>query len=440
MMMVLLTFSTGEQINRSFADGGNRFDIVIGARGGDTQVVLNALFFSENPSGVIPFEIVGLMEREYGTEGVKRAGAMRRMVPLAMGDSVRGHRIVGTTNDYFEDREIRNGRLFSEEYTAGQGEAILGHNTARRLGLGLGDTFFGAHDIVDGDGGHGHDGHGTFPYTVVGILRRSGTSDDDVAFCRIEAVWEIHGFCVGDCNGSCGDGEGNGEDEDCVAPIVAVLIQSSDLMSMSAILSDPHFSGGPVRPRAPDPDEDNYAEKQEAYLVALEAYLQSLEQYENGPYRELFREAKVISTREVVRNVMSLFGSAQTAIIAILVMVIVITFNMLFLAMFTAASEKQKDFAILRALGANKSRIFLTIVLEAVFIALTGIFAGFLLSKAGLSLAGIFVRGLFGLRLSPFTFFLAELWIMLAGLGIAVIAAVIPAIKVYRTEPSKYLC
>ena len=115
------------------------------------------------------------------------------------------------------------------------------------------------------------------------------------------------------------------------------------------------------------------------------------------------------------------------------------SFNMLFLAMFTSANERKREVAILRALGSNRRKILFTILLETVVIMTISSIVGYLLSFAGLAIVGGLFSKMMGVSVSAVFFCVEQLYIILGGFAVALIATLIPALTVYRTEPSKYL-
>lgn len=149
----------------------SRWSLVIAAEGSDVQVALAALFFLEPPSGNVPRAV---LEEAAAAPGVAAA------IPIGLGDSVRGRRIVGTVPAYLEDLPLSAGRRWEGPF-----EAVVGAGLARDFPPGA--AFVSAHGVVGGDA------HPEHPYRVVGVLAPTGGPDDVAVFTSIESVWEVHG-------------------------------------------------------------------------------------------------------------------------------------------------------------------------------------------------------------------------------------------------------
>lgn len=155
--------------------GGNKADIVIGAKGSPLQLVLSTLYHIDIPPGNIDGDE---MQRWQKHKSVKMA------VPLALGDNMAGYRIVGTTQDYLTlyNARVTTGLIWQKPF-----DAVIGAGVAGNLSLDIGARFTGAHGL--GPGGHAHkDDH----YTVTGILAPTGTVIDRLILTPIETVQDIH--------------------------------------------------------------------------------------------------------------------------------------------------------------------------------------------------------------------------------------------------------
>ena len=150
---------------------------MIGAKGSPLQLVLASIYHVDFPTGNIP---LAEAERWAGHPLVAEA------IPLALGDSLAGFRIVGTEPAYAAHygAELAAGRLWQEPF-----EATLGATVAARTGLEVGDRFVGSHGLAAG-------GPRAWraPYTVVGVLEPTASVLDRVVLTPIESVWLVHGM------------------------------------------------------------------------------------------------------------------------------------------------------------------------------------------------------------------------------------------------------
>jgi putative ABC transport system permease protein len=164
-----------QQIEERMGRDGRGIDMVAGAKGSPMQLVLSAVFHLDAPAGNIPLE---------DATALARHRMVKRAIPLALGDSYKGFRIVGTNHDYpaHYGARLAEGSLWAKPM-----QAVLGAEAARATGLRLGAEFAGAHGL--GQGGEEHEEE---PYHVVGVLAPTGTVIDRVVLTSVESVWEVH--------------------------------------------------------------------------------------------------------------------------------------------------------------------------------------------------------------------------------------------------------
>ena len=172
--ITLLLLATAQLEERMGRDARG-IDLVAGAKGSPMQLVLSAVFHLDAPTGNIPLA---------DALALARNPAVKKAIPLALGDSFQGHRIVGTNHDYpaHYGARIATGRLWVAPM-----EAVLGAEVAAKTRLAVGATFTGAHGLAEGG-----DAHAEEPFKVVGVLAPSGSVLDRLVLTSVESVWEIH--------------------------------------------------------------------------------------------------------------------------------------------------------------------------------------------------------------------------------------------------------
>lgn len=182
--LLLTVWMVRVEARRAFLASTNTFDAVLGARGSKLQLVLNALYHMEASPG-------NLSAEDYAF--IKKHPAIKRAIPIAVGDNLRGWRIVGTIPELFSQVEYQPGRTFGTGmsgriFNEGTREAVLGSVAASALGLTVGDTFQPYHGIVF-DERNRHDEL----YTIVGVLAASGTPADRAIWIPIAGVQTMAG-------------------------------------------------------------------------------------------------------------------------------------------------------------------------------------------------------------------------------------------------------
>jgi putative ABC transport system permease protein len=168
------------------ARAADPFDIVVGARGSQTQLVLSSVYLQPGALELVSGEVV---DRLMGERGVTWAA------PLAFGDSYRGAPVIGTTAAFLTRagaRRLAQGRAF-----AARDEAVVGADVA----LALGARFTPAHGEASGGAERDLARHGGVEYRVVGVAPSTGTPWDRAILVPIEAVWRVHARPTGHANG-----------------------------------------------------------------------------------------------------------------------------------------------------------------------------------------------------------------------------------------------
>jgi putative ABC transport system permease protein len=151
------------QIGDSLLRDARGIDLVVGAKGSPMQLILSGIYQLDAPTGNIPLK---------SAEELARNRLIRRVIPISLGDSFRGFRIVGTSPDYID---LYEGKFDSGGIWRDKMQAVLGSSVAAHSGLGVGSTFVGSHGLVEGGPIHGDS-----VYMVVGVLARAGTAERKV--------------------------------------------------------------------------------------------------------------------------------------------------------------------------------------------------------------------------------------------------------------------
>ncbi|MFD1776537.1 ABC transporter permease [Paenibacillus rhizophilus] len=358
-----------DSVEQGAEKGYGPFDLVVGAQGSETQLVLNTFYHIGAPTGNIP---VNVLEQAQRDSGVDKAYAM------TTGDNYNGFPVVGIDPEYFltryGDRKMKEGALYSKT-----GEAVVGSHVAQTLGLHVGDTFTGAHGLVDEEGAENHAGEGdaeehsheSFSYTVAGILPTLNTPDDRAVFTTVDYAWAVH--------------ELQGEDRE----ITAVLVKPSTLLGAHNLKQTLDGSGG----------------VQAAYTSKA--------------------VSDVVDAVDQGSRLVSLLAGLCVLLAAITIL----------LSLIAAAGERTKDAGLLRLLGKPKSYVWMSLISEGLILTLTGLAAGFL---AGHLAALIFKEMLYakaGVRLNPYLWNADHGWIAAGTIAIGMLASLIPAFRMYRLQP-----
>uniref|UniRef100_UPI000A41B3F1 ABC transporter permease n=1 Tax=Blastomonas sp. CCH1-A6 TaxID=1768762 RepID=UPI000A41B3F1 len=295
---------------------------------------------------------------------------------------------------------VAQGRSFARP-----AEAVLGAEVARRTGARLGQKFIGSHGLVTGEeDGQGHD-HA--PFETVGILAPSGTVLDRLILTSVESVWDVHGIEHEDHDeaGHDHDEKHVGHDHDAES---AQHDEHHEDAAMPGI--EPEITALLVRYRNASaamrlPSQINRQSALQAAAPAAEA-------------------ARLLGLFGSIIEGARLFGwlLALSAGLS------------LFVALWNATRAREGDLALLRVMGARPSTVFGTILIEGLLIAAIGALGGIAAAHGLIALASASFPTLDELGLSAMRFLPGEGVILIAALAIGLIAALIPAIRIFRVD------
>lgn len=169
----ILAYNISKQVDNGIKSTAAYYDMIIGPSGSSTQLAMNTMFFTDTPLGTISYDYVERLEADM---------RVNKVVPFTMGDSYNGAKIVGTTPDFLEGKDVKTGEMFSEAF-----EAVIGSAVAKKYNLTIGSSLITSHGISEGG-----TTHEATPLKVVGILGETKTAYDNVIFTSCETVWAVH--------------------------------------------------------------------------------------------------------------------------------------------------------------------------------------------------------------------------------------------------------
>lgn len=359
--VVIVTLVTKQAEARMVRDAAG-VDLVVGAKGSPLQLVLAGVYHLDVPPGNVP--LASLAEL--------RANRMvAQAIPLSLGDSFRGFRIVGTEPAYLarHGAALARGRAFE-----GPMQAVLGARVAAEAGLDLGARFLGSHGLAPGG-----PEHGDHPYEVVGVLAPTGGTIDRLILTPLESIWLAH------------EGEPADEEERRILEgereITLALVRYASPLAAATL------------PRA-----INASDRLQAASPAFES-------------ARLFRLVGV--GVEGLRA----FGALLLGLAALSV----------FVALFQALSDRRRELALMRLLGASPARLFALLLAEGLLLTAIGVIVGLALGHGAVEVAGRWLDARGDLALTGADFDAIE-WAYAAGaLALGGVAALVPAWLAART-------
>ena len=328
----------------SFADTISGTDLIVGARSGGVQLLLYSVFRVGNATNNVTWE---------SYQDIVARDEVAWSVPMSLGDSHRGFRVLGTTTAFFDRYKYRGGR--SIELADGRAfddlfDAVVGSDVAARLGYSTGDEIVVAHGLAS------FTEHDDKPFRISGILDKTGTPVDRTVFVSLEAIEAIHI-----------DWQGGGR-------------------SQTTVSAD-EVRGMELQPKAIT-----------AALIGVDSRLQvfGLQRWVNE-YRE--EPLLAILPGVALGELWGITGVAETALTAVSAMVVVTALLGMAAMIFSGLNERRREMAILRVVGARPWMIMALLTLEAALMCVAAVLFGIAMLYAGLYLARPYIDAAYGLYL-----------------------------------------
>lgn len=362
--LLLLATTQLDQRMRRDAQG---IDLVIGAKGSPLQIILSAIYHLDVPTGNIAYR---------QAKEIAAHRAVKKTIPLALGDSYRGFRIAGTNHDYVAlyGATLAAGRLWEKPL-----EAVIGAEVAARTGHGLGATFAGAHGL--GDGGDAHEGT---DYTVVGVLAPSGTVLDRLVLTSVETVWAVHAQHLG----------------------------IHDIANAAAQMKD---------------EEKEYTALLVQYASPIAAAI--LPRYVNNN-----SDMQAASPAYETARLFSIIGVGADVLRGFALVLVFSAALSVFIALYNALEERRYDLAIMRTLGASPSRLMALLLGEGMLLAGVGGLCGITLGHVFAELTGMAMRAAQQGTITGWIWLPEEFIVLVLSVLVGALAAVVPAWRAYRTD------
>jgi putative ABC transport system permease protein len=376
-------------------------DTIVGAKGDGLQLSLNTLYHMGLSAGNI--SLASFQE-------INNLDGVAWSIPVALGDSYRGHRIVGVSSEFFErvmvgenqNLDFAQGEAFKhttpefvdahhELFSGGDHshdhhqlhnnvfKAVLGADVARSLNLSVGDVIVPSHGVESAT-----EQHGDAKSEVVGVLLATGTPIDRAIYIPILAYYLMEGHGVED-----------GPE----------FVGARDARGLSAI------------------------------MMSTKA----------GFYRQqIFRtvnnrlDAMAIFPSVEMRKLFDIIGSGDLILRTISLMVVVVALIGILVSIYNTMGSRRKEFAVLRAMGASRKAVLRIVSLESAAIAGGGAVLGLVFAALTIGVLSSQIHAFSGVSLN-ISAGVPELFIFIGVTVAGAIAGLVPALEAYRTDAATQL-
>ncbi len=352
------------QITKAFERDLAGIDVVVGAKGSPMQLILSGVFHLDVPTGNVPLAAV---------KALAQHPQVAKLIPISLGDSFRGFRIVGSTPDYITHYQasFAQGGLWSAPM-----QAVIGAQVAAQGGLKVGDSFAGSHGL-----GGGGASHGQTPYVVSGVLAASGSVLDRLVLTALESVWQVHE----------GDTALDDEDRKVLEEEREVTLALIQYRTPLAAVTFPRFV--------------NTTTEMQAAAPALE-----------------------------ITRLLNMIGVGTDVLRALAGALLLTAGLSVFIALWSAVRERRADLALLRMLGAPPRKVAALLLCEALWLALLATVLGVLAGQGLVALLGWLLQLEKSVLIGALSWPLELVSVPVLAVGVALLSALLPAYEAYRVN------
>ena len=372
-------------VRTSFSSAVSGTDIIVGARGGSLQLLLYSIFRIGNATNNLSWESYNEFHND------KR---VKWTIPISLGDSHRGFRVLGTNQEYF--KHFRYGSKNKLEFSRGQSfskvfDVVIGSEVAIKLNYRLNEKIIIAH----GTGKKSFLKHDDRPFKVVGILKPTGTPVDQSLHVSLEGITAMHI-----------------DWESGAPPMEGESLSSADILKL-----------------------DLKPEEITSFLIGLKSKIHAFSlQRQINTFKE--EPLSAIMPGVALQELWNLLRTAEVGLRIITWFVLFAGLLGMMTSLLSGLNERRREMAILRSVGAGPGTISFLLIFEAIFLTLVGILFGLLFLYITLFVSQPLLEAYFGLFIPIQPPSVKDLIILGVIILNGMLMGLIPALRAYRQSLS----
>ncbi|QDT40266.1 ABC transporter permease YtrF precursor [Gimesia alba] len=408
-------------IDRMFNQTASGYDLIVGAQGSPLQLVLSTVFRVGAPIENLPYR--------YYTE-LKKDPRIEEAIPFAIGDVTQkgGFPIVGTIPRYFA-LEYVPGRHFrinkDGKFLPGTWDAVIGSVVAKQNNWKMGDEFQLIHGSAEA--GHVHDEK----FKIVGILAPTGTPNDRTVFVNLRGFYQVSGH--------------EKPLDEALKREAAFFGEKLDEEKLKALMKenaahDHHDHSGHDH-SGHDHEVPDAQKEVTAILVQMKG--DRLRGFTTIKFQSDLKEANQAQAVNPIQQIswlmQNIVGNVRTMLIVLTALIIAVSGVSIFVSIYNSMSDRKREIAIMRALGAGRTAVFTIILSESVLLCLGGGILGIILGHGLVFVAAPIIEARSGLLINPLAFSSLELILLPVLVVLASLVGFIPAMTAYRTDVASTL-
>lgn len=364
-----------------FTNTISKTDLIVGAKGGPLQLLLYTVFHIGNAVNNIRWSTY---------EELKGNRMVEWAIPISLGDSYKGHRVVATDENFFEHYRFRGDKKV--EFESGSiphetFDVVLGSEVAKKFKLKTGDPIVLSHGIQS----ESILSHDNTPFRIVGVLKSTQTPIDTAVFINLYGMEAMHiGWETGVPSGETIDAEKYKKENLQINQITSFMVK---LKSRIAVLK----------------------------------MRRDIDQYEKEPVMAII---PALSLQELWQTI----GHVEQILFLVSLCVLLVGVLSILISLYTSINERRREMAILRSLGASSRHVFTLLIYESSFLVFMGCLLGVASLYGMLYMVSPWLESNFSVYLEIQPLSKTE-WLYLLGIFIAgTLAGLIPAVKAYMNS------
>ncbi len=368
--IAVLAFNVASQVDEGITGNAGYYSVIIGPAGSNTQLAMNSMYFTDEPIGTIPYDVVTSLQQD---------SRVTKVVPFAMADNYNGYSVVGTSPEFLAEKRIAQGSMFDASDAM---QCVVGSNIARYNSLEVGDVIYTSHSAG------GTEVH-TKGITVVGILDVTHSSYDNVVFTQIKTLWDMHDH--GD-----EDAHEEGEEHHHHGTVCAVLVNTKN---------------------------PGYA------MQLVEEYNDKIFTAEDGDSCTL----QAIEPMAVVRNVLRDADDTKYIVFVLCAVILVMNIMIISIITLLNMYHSAKEISLMRLIGISMKKINLLYIIQNSVMGLCAVFLAFGVSRLCMLMMNDYVQSM-GVVLNMGKVYPMEFVILAAVFLISVLPTVIWTFAMSRRD------
>lgn len=415
-------------ITKMFSQSGTGYDLLVGPNGSAVQLVLSAVYRIDRPIDNLPWDFYELIRDDPRID---------MAVPIGFGDftEIGGFPIIGTTPQYFK-LDVVAGTPFQVRdpgnFLRSTWDAVIGSEVARQNAWDIGTQFKMIHGGRDAKEFHVHEEQ----FTVQGVLAPTGTPNDRTVFVHLDGFFQI---------------DGHEMDLDTAIPARAnfwnITVDQvrerykADLAAMAEEAAHDH--GGHDHGHAHV--VTTLQKEVSAILVTmatdpkskLPAQLQRATRSISfqSELKDKYAAAQAVSPVEPMRQLLdNLVGNVRLVLLYLTGLIVLVAGISILVSIYNSMSDRKREIAVMRALGARRETVFLIILAESLLLCVGGGLVGLALGHGIVLIAAPIVEARSGLLINPLAFDPWELVIIPVTIALAGLVGFLPGLTAYRTD------